>query len=148
QVIDEEANFIADATEICKGSNINFSSININEANIQNWSWDFGDGTKSSVVNNVNHTYKTSGNFQVTLTVTDLLGCTNSYSLPVNVFGPAANFEPGVPGVCLGTSAILFNDLSSGDGIHSITKWNWNYGDGSVDSNSIAPYSHFYSQAG
>src|SRR5690606_18163541 len=84
QVIDEAANFIADATEICKGSNINLSSININEANIQNWSWDFGDGTKSSVVNNVNHTYKTSGNFQVTLTVTDLLGCTNSYSLPVN----------------------------------------------------------------
>src|SRR5690606_22981324 len=30
----------------------------------------------------------------------------------------------------------------------SITKWNWNYGDGTLDSNSVAPYSHFYSHAG
>ena len=148
QVIDEEANFVADATEICKGSIINFTAVNINADNIQSWSWDFGDGTQSSAPNNVNHIYKKAGNFQVTLKVTDLLGCINSYSLPVNVFGPTANFEPGVPGVCLGSSAIFFNDLSLGDGSHSIKKWNWNYGDGSSDSNSIAPFSHFYSQAG
>ncbi|NMM39810.1 S8 family serine peptidase [Pseudoalteromonas arctica] len=44
---------------------------------ITQWSWDFGDGVTSTDVNPV-HSYSQSGNYQVTLTVTDSEGNTDS----------------------------------------------------------------------
>ncbi|MBA2501177.1 MAG: PKD domain-containing protein [Chitinophagaceae bacterium] len=147
-VMNEKANFSADATEVCKGTTINFAAVNINADNIATWSWDFGDGTHSETSGNASHKFVKPGTYDVTLTITDLLGCVDTYSLPVNVFGPTAEFEPSVAGACLGTTGIMFTDLSSSDGNHAITKWNWNYGDGTIDSNGVQPFNHFYQQAG
>ncbi len=148
QVINEKANFRADATEVCKGTAINFSALKINADNIASWSWDFGDGTNATSAGNTSHQYLKAGNYTVSLSITDLLECTDTYSLLINVFGPTADFEPGVPGACLGESGISFKDLSSTDGNHAIIKWNWNFGDGTIDSNGFQPFNHYYQKAG
>ncbi|WP_340110938.1 T9SS type A sorting domain-containing protein [Maribellus mangrovi] len=60
------ANFIADATSIDKGSNVEFSDRSSNV--VRGYHWDFGDGTTSTEKNPV-HAYDTTGTFTVTLTV-------------------------------------------------------------------------------
>ncbi len=47
--------------------------------------WNFGDGTTSTSQNPGSHTYATSGNYTVSLTVTDALGCTKTVSQTINV---------------------------------------------------------------
>ncbi len=42
----------------------------VGDANITAWSWDFGDGTNATV-QNPTHTYSMTGNYTVSLTVTD-----------------------------------------------------------------------------
>jgi PKD repeat protein/C1A family cysteine protease len=54
------------------------------DGTIASYEWDFGDGTTGSGVT-VNHTYITSGNFQVTLTVTDNRTSTNEDWLTIQV---------------------------------------------------------------
>lgn len=70
-------------------------------ANAVSWHWDFGDGNASSIENPA-HTYRTPGEYEVTLTVTDANGCTSeitygTYHVVVpgllipNVFSPNAD---------------------------------------------------------
>jgi len=56
------------------------------DGNITKWSWDFGDGTNSSV-SKPTHVYGDVGNYTVELTVTDNLGKTNSISRNVHIAG-------------------------------------------------------------
>ena len=54
----------------------------------QNWFWDFGDGKTSAEANPV-HTYSQPGDYEVTLTVTDVNGCVSSVSQrPFSVYAP------------------------------------------------------------
>ena len=53
---------------------------------ITNYTWDFGDGTGySSSAGDITHVYLTPGVFVATLTVTDEVGLTDSYSRDLNV---------------------------------------------------------------
>jgi len=49
------------------------------------YSWNFGDGTTSTAGVPAPHTYVTTGSFNVSLTVTDALGCVATYSETINV---------------------------------------------------------------
>ncbi|MES2589512.1 MAG: PKD domain-containing protein [Bacteroidota bacterium] len=64
-----------------------FSTTNPNSP-IVSWFWDFGDGTtlNSSNSNSVNHVYLNEDSQLVTLTITDNKGCTDQYSLPIDLF--------------------------------------------------------------
>lgn len=148
KVVDEKADFNADKTEFCKGTAANFTTININTANVAVWQWDFGDGTSANTPGSASHVYNTTGLFTVSLTITDILGCVSVETMTVNVYGPAAAFTSNMAGACLGQSTIQFTDTSATDGTHALVKWIWNYGDGAIDSTSPPPYSHFYTTAG
>ncbi len=67
-------------------SSINDYSVTFNDAstNVNAYSWDFGDGTFSSIENPI-HTYSTTGSFNVCLTVTSSDGCTNESCSPIIV---------------------------------------------------------------
>ncbi|MCG2590732.1 S8 family serine peptidase [Rhodohalobacter sulfatireducens] len=54
------------------------------DGSITGWSWDFGDGATSGT-QNPTHTYSQAGTYTVTLTVTDDVGGTDSYSSSVTV---------------------------------------------------------------
>ncbi|RYE20155.1 MAG: PKD domain-containing protein [Sphingobacteriales bacterium] len=147
-IADEEANFSAASTEFCAGSSTSFTATMRHPNGIIDYQWNFGDGTTGTGMN-VNHVYASSGNYSVTLIIRDAAGCRDTAVLQnyIRVNGPIANFNATVPGSCLMT-AVNFTDLSTTDGLHPITQWTWNYGDGTNAANSIPPFSHAYSAAG
>jgi gliding motility-associated-like protein len=148
RVIDEKALFTAVDTVICRNQTATFISSGINSSNIASWSWNFGDGTTAVTDSIATHVYTSSGNYTVTLIITDLLGCTDTMNLPIRVYGPVADFSVPTTVSCLVNNSITFTDLSTPDGIHPIVKWEWNYGDGTIDSTGVPPYQHSYTGAG
>ena len=109
--------------------------------NITTWSWDFGDGTGSSL-QNPSKTYDIAGNYTVTLQVTNPAGASTSAGQTVTVYAmPAASFTKSSSNVVAGT-AIQFTDTSSG----SPLAWSWNFGDGT--GSSLQNPSKTYNTAG
>jgi gliding motility-associated-like protein len=145
-VIDEKANFMVSDSVVCKGAPINFTTLNINPANIKSYYWNFGDGifinTTSSAVQ---HIYKTAGTYNITFIITDSLGCTDTLIKPmyIRVNGPTAAFKLSTTGSCLNTP-ITFIDSSFSDGIHIIEQWVWNYGDGTIETLTSSSSQHLY----
>ena len=148
-VIHEIPDFTISDTDVCKKTPVIFQSTN-NIQNISSYTWKFGDGISVSDSANVaSHSYTKANAYNVTLIVTDVNGCIDSVTKPtsVKVNGPTANFGASVTGICL-NSTVGFTDSSSTDGTHTIVKWNWNWGDGKVENDSVAPFNHSYASAG
>jgi gliding motility-associated-like protein len=147
-VIDEKANFNYEEV-ICKGMADSFSTPAVNPANIASWQWSFGDGTSSNGTAPVVHYYSTPGTYIVSLTLTDVLGCVQTSTDTVKVFGPRAIFEPSVSSTCLSGNQVVFTDSSIHDGQNPIHQWQWNFGDGNIfNTASGAPLTHHYLTAG
>lgn len=146
RAIDEQPDFTANTTTACRVANISFLATNINTANITNYFWDFGDGgTINVAVPNVSYSYVNSGNFTVTLTVTDLNGCTNSRTMTnyIRINGPVANFSATNTTGCTGLTT-SFTNLSTTDGINNIVNWQFDFGDGVIQNFSGPPFQHTY----
>ena len=67
---------------------------NDGDGSIISWLWDFGDGN-SSTIQNPSNTYESYGTYTVTLTVTDDVGVTDSYSQNIPVEDPNAGGGAG-----------------------------------------------------
>jgi PKD repeat protein len=96
---------------------------------ITSWLWDFGDGT-TGTVRNPSHTYTSAGNYNVTLRVTTVSGCSktltkNNYIHASN--GVTAAFTNTTPTGCSLPVTISFTNTSSGSGTLSYL---WDFGDG------------------
>jgi len=101
----------------------------MNLATIGSWHWDFGDGS-SSPQQQPTHIYTLSGTYQVTLTVSDTSGCSNSITIAVLVVPePVANFDYSSP-TCF-QSPTAFVDLSHAP-LGYVLKYVWNFGDGTT----------------
>jgi len=125
----------------CKNSPTLFiDSSNVVGGTITNWSWDFGDGSALSSVQNPSHIYANNGTYTVTLIVTSNLGCQDTLSLPITIY-PAAIANFSAPGICLGDST-QFTDQSSVS-FGTINSWTWNFGDFSATSNLQNPVHTF-----
>jgi gliding motility-associated-like protein len=112
--------------------------------NITSYSWDFGDGTSSTAANPT-HVYSNAGTYNVSLMVTNSIGCSSTTVKPnfVQVFGPDVNFGPTTTIPTNPPITIHFNNLTTFSS--PVTGWNWNFGDGS-SSTSQHP-SHTYTVA-
>ncbi|WP_445722640.1 PKD domain-containing protein [Flavobacterium sp.] len=77
QAIGPNPNFEANQTLIQPNTNVTFTNTTTFGAPITSWSWNFGDGSTSSV-QNPTHTYTTSADYTVSLTVSDLDGCSRT----------------------------------------------------------------------
>ena len=148
-VVSSNPNFTVSGASFCKFADVVFTVNNINPAHIANYSWDFGDGnTRIGSGPSITYQYTSSGNFTPKLTITDVLGCTQTVTqiIPIIVYGPKAGFlNPA--GICINGN-IPFTDTSSTDGIHNIIQWIWSYGDGAIDTLITAPFNHTYNTAG
>ncbi|MEO6833924.1 MAG: PKD domain-containing protein, partial [Chitinophagaceae bacterium] len=87
-----EAIFYTNDTIVCRGVPVNVTSLSLGKG-IKHL-WDFGDGTPKDTGFHPIHRYATTGNFSITLTVTDTIGCTNTLVKAnyVLVTAPAASF--------------------------------------------------------
>lgn len=76
----------ANVTEVLVDSDIEFSSSVTGGKPGHVYSWDFDDGTPMSDLENPTHSYTASGNYAVTLTVTDGLGNIDTDTIDIIVY--------------------------------------------------------------
>lgn len=93
-----------------EGVSISFSSAGSNDTDgiIASYLWDFGDG-QTSTQQNPSHTYASSGTYNVTLTVTDNDGASDSDATTANITSTGGG----------GTDELSYDDFESGWGAWS-----------------------------
>ena len=91
--------------------------------NINSWNWNFGDGNGTSTDQNPQYTYDSCGIYDVQLIVTDNYSCSNTVTLPVEIYcEPTADFN--YVAECVGENTI-FTDNSTPN---NIIGWLWDMG--------------------
>ncbi|HRI20462.1 MAG TPA: PKD domain-containing protein, partial [Panacibacter sp.] len=151
-IIDEHPapSFTAARTKICRYDTVHFTAGSYNPQFIQAFAWDYGDGFKSGFNTSAvsNHVYANAGTYYPSMITRDIQGCYDTIPAPfqIDIYGPKAGFSNSAA-VCVnnGTS---FTDLTSGDGIHPLVKWIWDYGDGLSETLTAPPFSHTYNNTG
>lgn len=134
-----QSDFTSDAPK-CKGSPVQFTDLTSGYPN--SWSWNFGDGSGSSNLQNPSYTYSIAGNYSVSLNTSNICGSGNPVSKVIQILNtPSADFTSNSP-QCIGTP-IQFTDLSTGNPY----AWQWDFGDGIGTSNLQNP-SYTYNQPG
>lgn len=142
-----------DSRTCVKKVNFTDSSTSTSGDTIVAWEWDFGDGTRNSILQNPTHNYTQNGYFNVRLTIRSVLGCYESIEKMIYISGPQPEFEfdsweiLDTAVICAGDSIFLAN-TSRGD--YNQPSYIQDWGDGSV---SVAPgigerYGHQYNRAG
>jgi len=113
---------------------------------IDSYTWSFGDGTTTSG-QRVTHSYATPGTYEVALTVEDTDGFRDTVRtrLTVEDRSPRAVFGASRGQVETGQQ-VTFNGSKSVDPEGQIASYEWDFGDGSVDTGSSA--THSYTTAG
>ncbi|MCF6257376.1 MAG: PKD domain-containing protein [Gammaproteobacteria bacterium] len=118
------------------------------DGSIASYSWDFGNGTSGTGAT-PSATYSEAGTFDVTLTVTDDAGATNSMSTTVEVIAAANQLpvaDPGGPYNGTVDVAVQFDGSASSDPDGSIASYSWDFGNGT--SGTGATPSATYTEAG
>lgn len=101
---------------------------------ISNYNWQFGDGSSSTLASPT-HFYGSSGTYNTSLTVTSLVGCSQTYT-QVAIINPLPNVVLSVTNTCLGgvTSYTNLSTISSG----TISNYLWDYNfDGTIDNTTL-----------
>jgi gliding motility-associated-like protein len=128
------------ANTACSGDLTIFTDLSYSNGGIiTQWQWNFGDGFGTSNNQNPSYTYSpvyNPTNFNVTLNITDINGCTNDTSLSI-VVNPLPVGDFSVNPTCSGYNSI-FNDLSTSNG-GNIIEWQWDFGDNVGTSNQQNP---------
>ena len=149
------AAFIANPTEPLPEAATSFdaSISSDSEATITNYSWDFGDGTPveddgSSA--STSHTYAHRGHYDVTLTVTNALGQTDTAGQTLTVDDPpTATVSPSTVLSAAGATVTFTGSAAAGDPDGTITDYRWAFGDGSFDDTGMSPTDrHVYTNPG
>lgn len=134
-----KANFVQDKTKGCLPLVVNFT--NTSSGNITNYYWDFGNGNTSSL-KNPGAIYNQAGAYTVLLVVTDANGdkdsLVKSYVIEA-LANPQAGFDVSANGGCIGQN-FNFTDTSK-KAVGKLAKWQWNFGDGSADTNQSPKHS-------
>ena len=124
------AAFVASSTSVEVGQSVQFTSQSTN--NPTSYSWDFGDGT-TSTLQNPTHTYNSEGNYDVSLTVVNNAGSDNEtkygYITCTLPDSPVTDFSSDITYVQDGNS-VQFTDLST----NNPTSWHWDFGNGDTSN--------------
>ncbi|MDB5222033.1 MAG: hypothetical protein JWN83_700 [Chitinophagaceae bacterium] len=138
-VADPKADFsLSDTVSTCPPLVITFTNLS---KNFVSRSWNFGDGTSSSL-DNPTHFYSIPGTYNIVLTVTGYNGCVDTKTKQIIVRGPKGSFTY--------TNIIGCNPLktdfigTSQDDISFI----WDFNDGATSSTTDSAVSHTYTNPG
>lgn len=124
-------------TGICEDEMFSFQ--NETSDAVESLTWDFGNGQTSTEINPSTY-FTESGDFTVSLTATNTIGCENVSTKALSVRSvPMVDFtvnEP--PNACSGVNTLLQNATVNPDGA-AITEWLWDPGDGSAPVSQTTP---------
>jgi len=135
------ADFTWDQDAACDSLTVTFTNASISAIG---QTWDFGDGTFSSAIDPPPHFYGTTGTYTVTLTVTNVQGCDDTFSHDIHVFDPPA-VQIGSQNVCEGVTGQFFDQTVTAVG-NEVIQWSWDFGDG--DTSDLEDPSHLYPASG
>lgn len=145
QLINEKANFLMDKAAYCRNEKIVFSSTN-NTQLIRTFNWIIDNVPFVTDQAITTATYPVTGNHTVQLIITNINGCSDTSAVKnFSVTGPTALFTTSNKGGCA-NSLITFNDASSSSG--TLTKWVFDFGDGSSQTFTAPPFTHKYNNTG
>jgi gliding motility-associated-like protein len=138
------------ADTACQGALTHFNDLStVPGGSISQWSWNFGDGTPGSNLQNPTHQYTTDGVYLVSLSVMTTSNCWSDTVMPIVVRkNPVAMYSTSSQN-CDG-APVTFNNLSTSTSGY-ITTWLWSFGDGSnqtVTAPDIPDVEHTYNQSG
>ncbi|NTW25311.1 MAG: PKD domain-containing protein [Lentimicrobium sp.] len=121
---------------LCSGLNTEFTdNTTIASGGITSWAWSFGDGGTSNM-QNPQHSYTSSGNYNVALSVVANTGCSRSLTLPV-VVKPTPQVNAGADkSIPYGTYTQLSGSASGGSGAHT---YQWEPADKLNDASMLMP---------
>ncbi len=113
----------------------NFASSSTDDAAVTEWSWDFdGDGTPDANTANASFIYTTAGDFEVSLTVGDAQGLSQTKTSTITI-APAdpANTPPtaGFTHAC-DAATCSFTSTSTDAAPGTIATYAWTFGDGAT----------------
>lgn len=111
----------------CVNNSVKFADLTTSTDGFSSWQWDFGDGGNSSL-QNPNHTFTKSGNYNVKLTLTSKTSCTSSITKTIKI-SDLAEIDFLDPGSCI-DDLVAFNGLVK---TGNVVSWLWDYGDGVND---------------
>ncbi|MBK9146624.1 MAG: PKD domain-containing protein [Flavobacteriales bacterium] len=135
------ADFTLDQDSACDSITVTISDLSIGAVS---YAWDFGDGSTSTVPNPAPHFYGSAGIYTINLTVINAMGCTHSFSRPVNVYAPP-NVGIQVANLCFGETSVLTPVIGTDPG-NPVTNWAWDFGDGGTST--LQSPTHQYASAG
>jgi gliding motility-associated-like protein len=141
-----KTDFKADRTIVCDSGIVNFKDTSIlgPGTNINNYIWDFGDGSpvQNGMFPTIAHNYTTTGTFNVSMSVTTVGGCAKSFSMPVTVAGSPKVGINGLINQC--EPAILtFQGFELVPDPNGPLSWSWNFGNGqTATGQNPAPVSY------
>lgn len=94
------------STSTCLGDTTYFTDLSTDSIdNIIDWNWNFGDGTFLLGTQNPSHFYTSSGNFNVTLIVTNDTNCIDSITIPVTIYSTSTTTQN--QSICQGDSLLI-----------------------------------------
>jgi len=135
-----------DPTEFITGVSYLFKGEDSNSPNgkIDQYEWDFSDGSSTETSMNVSHTFDSAGTYEVKLTVTDEEDKEAEESLTITVRGPQGTPKASIKttpsssgGVVSGSAPfqVSFDASGSTDSDDNIVDYQWDFnGDGSTES--------------
>jgi gliding motility-associated-like protein len=124
----------------CADDFVTFSDIS---SSANSWLWNFGNGNTSTNQSPAPQTYPMAGDYGVSLSITDISGCSASKFDTITIF-PRPSAAMLLSGFCEG-ELLNFSDISviTND---SIISWNWDFGDGTASN--IQNPTHIYNIEG
>ncbi len=124
-----------------EGSSTAFTDLSAADpaASIVSWDWDFGD-PGGSTDQSPSHVYVEDGSFEVTLTVTDPLGASDSTTITVDIANLAPLVDPiAAPADPVAVGALVEASATFADpGVLDTHSASWDWGDGAVTLAAVA----------
>ena len=149
-ILGPTAGFSANPIGGCAPLSVTFTDTSLTEGSaINQWRWNFGGGLPDSISNTgiVTHSYSNPGLYTISLTVTDVNGCTDSHTAVsyINPSKPVVSITNDTLG-CRSTSELFTASLSNAANPVSYT---WNFGDATPPSTvNTNTNNHSYTQNG
>jgi gliding motility-associated-like protein len=147
-----EADYTADTLYGCLPLEVNFEDLSFSDTTIVEWEWDFDIGGEMSDVQNPVFTYNdvefdNQNNpipYQVSLQVTDALGCVaNISSLVIEPLAPNPEFtNTSSNQICVGDE-VSFSPTGTNPAFHS---YEWDFGNGTTSDDALTE--SIYNEAG
>jgi len=137
------AGFTADPLVVNVQDPVYFTS-QVQGPDIETYLWNFGDGQTSGGTN-PSHQYQFPGKYDVSLTVISPWGQdTDTKQQYISVRGLIPSFETIPDTWAIVNNPVTFIDTSRG----SPVQWQWDYGDGTIETTANPTTTHSYDSAG